>query len=321
MFTHSVSHFGTNPILIASKGIIVNPQDIVGHISIRYEVSNKFKIIRDETALTSNDISVIRNVEVDAIATIFLNLSPNELMATSAEAFNASNREGAIKQMLAESNIPAASAKEEKVSRRGRRRKEEEDETEVKVHTEEEINQRILTTAVDIIVDRTIIEDANPISLRASAPFKALSDLSEKNQLALSNNLARLRKAVSIRGDSAQNLRSGAGIGESLDEVANDLVPALSKDLRTIDEAGLKNYESRLQDEVEKAEQTIHDIYDFFEEKVVNRYNREAAIKKGPFVEQEINVVGNIISRKDVIEKLFKEELISIPFGTPSKTK
>lgn len=328
MLTPTTNAFGTNPILIASKGVIINPADIVGPISLRYEIKNVFSIIKDDSILTSPNIHVKRQIEVDVVATLIIETPPAALNIGTASAYNQVMRQRAIDLYLSE-HKPETTAKEDgeevKTKRRGRksRREREREEEAEEVTTaapeisESDIDARIWNTAIDIVVDKTIIEDANIVPLTSSPAYKMVSDISEKNEIALSNNLARLRKAISTRGEASQNLRSGSS--ENIDEITNDLVPSLGKDLRAIDESGMKGYEERLREEVTKTEESIRTIYDFFETKVIAKYNAEMKMKTGLFTENEISVVGNVISRKDALDKLFKEELISIPFGTSSK--
>jgi len=183
-----------------------------------------------------------------------------------------------------------------------KRKKRKDEETE-----EETVNLVELTAPMvhEIVVSRTSIEQ-EAVPIQTTKPFLQLA---QKHEETLLTNLSRLSKHVVLRGEALQHLRS-PGL-EEVENNINDLLPDIGEtSVEAINRSGLNNYEEKLRRDVTEQESRIHNLYDWFETKVIERYNSKTPVMSEVFTEDEKTIADVVISRQELLTTLFKDEII-----------
>lgn len=280
-------------IFIPSLGIITEIDNIIMPITLAYSARNVYKLLRDTSDIfTSREMLVQRTIEIDSKAIVAINHSIG-MIQPSAESLAGYHNQ-------IETALSKVDDEENTAKKRRKKRGEEEE-----VSGEETLEALTAPMVHEIVVSRTVL-DQEPTPIQMTKPFQALSD---KHEETLLTNLSRLARHVALRGEALQHLRAPSP--DDVESTVSDLLPDIGESsIEAINRSGLANYEEKLRREVSEQESRIHKIYDWFEEKVIDRYNNKANVMSGIFTEEEKTIAEVTISRQDLLTTLFKDEII-----------
>lgn len=288
-----------NLVHIPSLGIITEFDNLMMPIVLAYSARNVYTLVRDpEIVLSSKDMLVKRTIEIDTKAIITLNHNAGLIRPSADSVIDHIN---AVEEAIAAEEAP--------VKKRGKRNEEEEDTVSLVDLTSPMIHE--------IVVSRTSIEQ-EPVPVQTTKPYQNMVEAKADNEEALRTNLSRLARRVVLRGEAMQHLRAPSA--EEVENNISDLLPDIGEtSIEAINRSGLSNYEDKLRRDVAEQESKIHAIYDWFESKVINRYNKRAPVMSDLFIEEEKTIADVTISRQELISTLFKDEIIFL--NKPSSKK
>lgn len=288
-------------IHIPSLGIITEFDNLMMPIVLAYSARNVYTLVRDpETVLSSKDMLVKRTIEIDTKAIITLNHNSG-LIRPSAEYI--------VDHINAVESAISAENTESSTKKRNKRHDEEDDENTLVELTSPMIHE--------IVVSRTAIQQ-DPVPIQNTKPYQNMVEAKSDNEEALRTNLSRLARRVVLRGEALQHLRAPSQ--EEVEANVNDLLPDIEDtSIEVINRSGLSNYEDKLRRDVTEQESKIHAIYDWFESKVIDRYNKRAPVMSDLFIEEEKTIADVTISRQELISTLFKDEIIFLNKSTSKK--
>lgn len=287
-----------NLVFIPSLGIITEATNLIMPITLAYSARNVFRIARDSADIySSRDILVERSVEIDTKAIIMIDHNAGIIQSTAeglvdhysmVERAIEAGRNGEVEEPV-------------KKKKKGKKNREESEATE----SLPDITALTSPMVHEIVVTRTSIEQ-EPTPIQNTKPYQALA---VKHEDKLRGNLGRLTRSISGRADVLQHLRTPNQ--DTVEESLDDLLPRIDDTtVDTINRAGLSNYEDKLRREVAEFETQIHNLYDWFEERVIARYNSKAQVMSGVFTEKEKVIADVTLNRAELLETLFKDEII-----------
>jgi len=288
-------------IFIPSLGIITEIDYINMPITLAYSARNVYKLVRDTANIfTSREMLVQRTIEIDSKAIITLSHSAGMIQPSAEALADYHNRvENALSKL-----------DDDEAPKKRRKKRDEEDDISA------EANIEALTSPMvhEIVVSRTVL-DQEPTPIQMTKPFQVLA---EKHEETLLTNLSRLARHVALRGEALQHLRAPSS--EDVESAVSDLLPDIGESsIEAINRSGLANYEEKLRRDVSEQETRIHKIYDWFEEKVIDRYNNKSNVMSGVFTEEEKTIAEVTISRQELLTSLFKDEIIFLNKTTSKK--
>lgn len=296
-----------NLVFIPSLGIITSVESITSPIIFTYSAKYVYSLVRDESIYNNREMMVKRTLEIDSKALISLGF-PNEIYGASISEIRNNIYNNIMRDELENDED------EPKKSKKSNKHYKDKDDENKKLVLSQQVNDLLEDYNLrEIVINRDVIEQS-PVSITQSRPYQ---DMAAKHEEVMMTNLAKLGKAIALRSEALQHSRTP---DETLGGSVDDLLPELTADVSAINRAGLANYEEKLKQDIENKTNLINNIYEWFETKVINKFNSKSQTIFGILTEEEIKIADVVIKRKEVMDNFFENEFIPInPFNLPRK--